>query len=62
MSDVKFKYFEITKTAVVRANNKSDAEAVASGRRGVSGSTLASEVSVTQLSAPEARELASEML
>lgn len=62
MSENKFKYFEITNTAIVRANNKTDAEAVARGRRGVSGSTLASEVSVEVLSATEAKTLAEGML
>lgn len=62
MSDNKFRYYQIDSTTIVKANNKSEAEAVSRGRRGVPGTTLATEVVVEQLTANEARELADEMV
>lgn len=62
MSENKFRYYEVNQVAVVKANNKTEAEAVARGRRGVSGTTLATETVIEQLSAVEARDLADEMV
>lgn len=59
MSENKFKYFTVTTTALVKANNKTDAQKIAmSSRRpaGTSGELVYKEVDVERISAVEARE------
>ena len=59
MSENKFKYFTVTTTALVKANNKADAEKIAmSSRRpaGTPGQLILKEVDVERISAVEARE------
>lgn len=57
MSDNKFKYFEVTTTALVRANSKTDAEKLAMGRRGITGEVLSKHTEIDRVSAIEAREM-----
>lgn len=57
MSDSKYRYYEVTITKVVRANNKADAEAAALNKRGFDAKVLQSEVESTRIPAGEAREL-----
>ena len=59
MSDNKFKYFTVTTTSLVKANNKADAEKIAlatSNRRSSLGEMLYREVDIERISAVEARE------
>ena len=60
MSDNKFKYFTVTTTSVVKANNKADAEKIAlSNRRngaGVAGELIYKDVEVERITATQARE------
>jgi len=60
MSDNKFKYFTVTTTALVKANNKTDAErmAMSTGRRpaGVAGELIYKDVKIERISAVEAQE------
>lgn len=60
MSDNKFKYFTVTTTSLVKANNKTDAQKIAmsNSRRpvGVAGELIYKEVDVDRISAEEARE------
>lgn len=60
MSDNKLKYFTVTTTAVVKANNKSEAQKIAmSNRRTVSnvqGELLYKDVEVDRITAVQARE------
>ena len=59
MSDNKFKYFTVTTTSLVKANNKTDAEKIAtslSNRRSTLGEMLYREVETERISAVEARE------
>jgi len=55
MSANKMKYFYVTTESVVTANNKTDASAIARGRRGVPGKRLDSWESVERISAAEAK-------
>lgn len=57
MSDNKFKYFEVTTTALVKANSKADAEKLTMGRRGVSGEVLSKHTEIDRVSAIDAREM-----
>jgi hypothetical protein len=56
MSDNKFKYFTVESVVVVKANNKSDAEKLASGRRGVQGEVILKTTDVERITAIEARK------
>jgi len=59
MSDNKFKYFTVTTSSLVKANNKTDAEKIAtsaSNRRSSMGELIHREVDVERISAVEARE------
>lgn len=51
----KFRYYTVTTTSVVRANNKTDALALAMNRRGVAGQNLFTERDVERITAAEAR-------
>ena len=51
MSDNKFKYFTVESVVVVKANNKSDAEKLASGRRGVQGEVILKTTDVERITA-----------
>lgn len=55
MSANKFRYYTVETTSVVKANSKTDAEAIARGRRGISGSVLSTETTVDRIAAAEAR-------
>ena len=56
MSDNKFKYFTVESVVVVKANNKSDAEKLESGRRGVQGEVILKTTDVERITAIEARK------
>ena len=59
MSSNKLKYFTVTTTALVKANNKTEAEKLAmSSRRpaGVPGEVLYKDVEIENISAVEAQE------
>jgi len=59
MSDNKLKYFTVTTTSLVKANNKTDAEKIAmssSNRRSNLGEVLFKDVEIERISAVEARE------
>jgi hypothetical protein len=59
MSDNKFKYFSVTTTSVVKANNKTDAEKIAMGARrnsNVPGELVFKDVEVERITAIQARE------
>lgn len=57
MSDSKFRYYSVTTTTVVRANNKTDALALAKNRRGVPGQSLQEDVWIDRIPASEAHSL-----
>lgn len=57
MADNKFNYFEVTTSSVVKAKNKSEAEKIVLGRRGVKGEVITSKTSVDRISAVEVREM-----
>ena len=52
------RYYEVSTSTIVKALNKTDAEAIARGRRGVSGSVLGTETWVERVTATEARNSA----
>lgn len=54
----KFRYYTVNTSTVVRANNKTQAEAIARGRRGVPGNVLDTTVEVDRITAGEAKTLA----
>lgn len=57
MSDNKFKYFTVESVVVVQANNKADAEKLATGRtRGVNGKVIVKTTEVERITAVEARK------
>lgn len=60
MSENKLKYFTVTTTAIVKANNKTHAEKIAmSSRRkvaGLPGELIYKDVEVDRITATEARE------
>jgi hypothetical protein len=59
MSDNKLKYFTVTTTALVKANNKTDAGKIAmssSNRRSALGEVILKDVEIERISAVEARE------
>lgn len=53
MSADKQKYFEVTTVSLVRANNKTDAEAIARGRRGLTGSVVEQDTWVERILASQ---------
>ncbi|MFZ4614350.1 MAG: hypothetical protein ACOYNH_11770 [Bacteroidia bacterium] len=57
MAENKFNYFEVTTSYVVKAKNKSEAEKVVLGRRGVKGEVITSKTNVDRISAVEVREM-----
>jgi len=60
MSDNKLKYFTVTATSIVKANNKTGAEklAMSTGRRpvGVAGEVIFKDVEIERISAVEAHD------
>lgn len=60
MSDNKFRYYEVSTTSIVQANNMTDAEAIARGRKNIPGHVLGVGTETLRLSASEARERVSE--
>lgn len=54
----KFRYYTVETSQVVKALNKTDARAIASGRRGVPGSVMDSTVGVERVTAAEAKSMA----
>lgn len=61
MSDNKYKYFAVTTTTLVKANNKTDAQKIAAGRRGVPGEMMFKSTDVERISSIEAREQIEEL-
>lgn len=57
MSLNKMKYFEVNTVTVVQANNKTEAEKLARGRRGVAGKAIVSDTYVERITAAEANSL-----
>jgi len=55
MSANKTKYFTVIQTSVVAANNKTDALAIARGRRGVTGKLMSHDSETHRISATEAK-------
>jgi hypothetical protein len=55
--NAKLKYFEVTTSSIVAAKNKSDAYAIARGRRGVSGKVMKSEQWADRITSTEAHRL-----
>lgn len=53
------KYFTVTKTFVVSANNKSEAVLASEGKRNVDADVLIGNVDVHQVRAAEAKQLSS---
>ena len=62
MSDNKLKYFTVTTTTVVRANNKADAEKIAASNRrkvtGIPGEGIVKQIEVDHISAAVAKQMA----
>ena len=61
MSDNKFKYFAVTTTTLVKANNKTEAQKLAMGRRGVAGEVLFNTTDIERISSAEARDQIEEL-
>jgi hypothetical protein len=57
MADNKFNYFEVTTSYVVKSKNKTEAEKIVLGRRGVKGEILSTKTNVDRISAVEVREM-----
>jgi hypothetical protein len=61
MSDNKLKYFTVTTTTLVKANNKTEAEKIAMSNRrkvsGLSGEALLKQIEVDRISALEAKQM-----
>jgi hypothetical protein len=57
MAENKFNYFVITTERYVKAKNKSEAEKLALGKRGVVGEVLSTHTDVERVSAVEVREM-----
>lgn len=55
MSTNKLKYFEVVTSSIVQASNMTEAQSLANGKRGVQGSVLDTETSVSRLSAADAK-------
>lgn len=60
-SSNKFRYYEVTQTTVVKANNAGDAAALASGKRGVPGQILGSHGYTERVSAADAQWVTAEV-
>jgi len=58
MSANKFRYYNVTTTTVVKANNKTDAIAIASGSHSTIGKAMARYVEAERIPAVEANEMA----
>lgn len=61
MSENKLKYFTVTSTSIVKANNKADAEKIAVSNRkpaNVEGELIFKDMEIERISAAEAREFA----
>jgi len=62
MSDNKLKYFTVTTTTLVKANNKGEAEKIAASNRrkvtGLAGEALLKQIEVDRISAVEAKQMA----
>ena len=56
MSENKFKYFTVETVALVKAHNKTEAEKIAMGRRGVQGELILKTTDVERISAVEAHK------
>jgi hypothetical protein len=56
MSANKFKYYVVETTTTVKANNMTDARALANGRRGVSGTVVEQYNNVKRVSAQAVAE------
>lgn len=61
MSENKFKYFAVTNTTLVKANNQTDAQKLAMGRRGIAGEVLVRSTDIERISSSEAREQVEEL-
>jgi hypothetical protein len=61
MSDNKFKYFAVTTTTLVKANNKTDAQKLSMGRRGITGEVLFNTTDIERISSIEARDQIEEL-
>lgn len=57
MPENKFNYFEVTTSYIVKAKNKSEAEKVVLGRRGVKGEVITSKTSIDRIPAVEVKEM-----
>ena len=57
MPENKFNYFEVTTSYIVKAKNKSEAEKVVLGRRGVKGEVITSKTSIDRIPAIEVKEM-----
>lgn len=57
MPENKFNYFEVTTSYIVKAKNKSEAEKVVLGIRGVKGEVVTSKTSIDRIPAVEVREM-----
>jgi hypothetical protein len=61
MSDNKFKYFIVTTSTLVKANNKTDAQKIAMNRRGVPGQLMFKSTDVERITSAEAHEQLEEL-
>lgn len=61
MSENKFKYFAVTNTTLVKANNQAEAQKLAMGRRGIAGEVLVRSTDIERISSAEAREQVEEL-
>lgn len=61
MSENKLKYFTVTTTTLVKANNKTEAEKIAASNRrkvsGYAGEAILKQVEVDRISAVEAKQM-----
>lgn len=60
MSSNKLRYYEVVSSTIVRANNMTDAQAIAKGRKNVPGNLLWSDVDTSRISASEAQKFVEE--
>lgn len=56
MSDNKFNYYAVTKTVLVKAKNKQEAEKVAAGRRNAPGEILFTATDIERISSAQAQK------
>ena len=57
MSDNKQNYYTVVSTTIVKAKNMTDAQSVASGRRGVTGKVVGKTTNVSRVTASVAQEI-----